>query len=219
MNKARIVIIEDEFFAAAHLRDLLLTLGYEVTGLYHSGESFLKNSDWHFDAAIVDIFLSHEVTGLEVAASLNKRMKPFIFLTANQDAHTLKDAARLGPKAYISKPFQNNDVQAALEMISLGLMPKIQIRTQQGIEELHPGDILFIQSDGAYIEIVTVNNKVVQRKLLKDIEHELPASFIRVHRSYIVNEAYVDHWSASVLRVRGYEIPVSRNFKDHKSTS
>lgn len=216
MNKIKIAIIEDEFFAAAHLRELMMSLGYEAAGIYYSGESFLKNTDWCFDAAIIDIFLADTLTGLDIAAHLNKRMKPFIFLTANQDAGTLKDAARLRPKAYISKPFHVNDVRAALEMICLGLMPKIQIRTPQGIEELHPGDILFVRSDGAYIEIVTVNNKVVQRKLLREIEHELPASFIRVHRSYIVNEAHIDHWSASILKVRGYEIPVSRSFKDQK---
>lgn len=215
MAKSRIVIIEDEFFAANHLRELLTSLGYWVVGVFHSGEDFLRSTDWNFDAAIVDIFLSDRLTGLDIAAKLNERVKPFIFLTANQDTVTLKNAARLAPKAYISKPFQTNDVRAALEIISLGLMSKIQIRAAHGVEELHPGDILFIRSDGVYIEIVTLNEKVVQRKLLKDIEQELPASFIRVHRSYIVNTAHIDQRSSTLLRLRGYEIPVSRSYREN----
>lgn len=211
MNKIKIAIIEDEFFAAAHLRGLLLSLGYEVAGVYYSGESFLKNTDWHFDAAIIDIFLSDTLTGLEIAAQLNNRMKPFIFLTANQDANTLKDAARLGPRAYISKPFQDNDVQAALEIISLGMMPSILIRTPHGTEELSTADIMFIQSDGVYIKIMTASNGcIVQRKLLKEIEPQLPPVFMRVHRSYIVNNDYIGQRTASFIRIRGHEIPVSR---------
>lgn len=214
MAKIRIAIIEDEFFAASHLRELIQSLGYRAAAVFYSGEDFLRQTDWGFDAAIVDIFLSGKITGLDIAEKLSERQKPFIFLTANQDAATLRHAARLGPKAYITKPFQTNDVQAALEMISLSLMPSIRIRTAHGNEDLHPGDILYIRSDGAYIEIVTIHQTVVQRKLLKDIEQELPSSFIRVHRSYIVNEAYIDQWTATMVRVRGHEIPVSRGFKN-----
>ncbi len=206
------VIIEDEFFAASHLQTLITSLGYQVEAVYYNAEDFLCKTNWQFDAAIVDIFLSGALTGLHIAEKLSERQKPFIFLTANQDAATLKLAARLGPRAYLSKPFQPNDVQAALEMISLNQMHHIKIRTPHGYEELHPADILFIRSDGAYIEIVTLNQTVVQRKLLKEIEQQLPPSFIRVHRSYIINKAFVEHWTASVINIKGHEIPVSRQF-------
>lgn len=213
MNKTRVVIIEDEFFAAAHLEDLLTTLGYEVCGVFYSGEDFLKHTGWDFDTAIVDIFLSGSITGLDIAEKLNGRLKPFIFLTANQDSQTLKAAARLTPKAYISKPFQQNDVQAALEIIAHGLMPKIQVRTLHGIEEISSGDIVYIQSDGVYIQIHTITGKITQRKLLKEIQDELPASFIRVHRSYLVNTQYIDKRTATTLTLRGETIPISRGYR------
>jgi len=219
MHNIKIVIIEDEFFAAAHLGSLLTSLHYEVAGTYHSGEDFLSSTDTHFDAAIVDIMLSGNITGLDIAAKLNEWMKPFIFLTANQDTRTLKDAARLGPKAYISKPFHTNDIQAALEIIALGMMPAIAVRTPKGTEELNTGDIMFIRSDGVYIEIQTTTRKIIQRKLLKEIMEELPVSFTRVHRSYLVNTGFIDHRSASHITVRGHIIPVSRSYKpgiDHE---
>ena len=206
------VIIEDEFFAASHLQTLITSLGYQVDAVYYNAEDFLRKTNWQFDAAIVDIFLSGALTGLHIAEKLSERQKPFVFLTANQDAATLKQAARLGPRAYLSKPFQPNDVQAALEMIAINRMQHLKIRTPHGYEKLHPADILFIRSDGAYIEIVTLNQTVVQRKLLKEIEQQLPPSFIRVHRSYIINKEFVDHWTASVINIKGHEIPVSRQF-------
>ena len=129
MGNTRLIIIEDEFFAANHLKDVVTDYGYWVVDMYESGEAFLKADSWEFDAAIVDIFLAEKLTGLDVAEHLVKRQKPFIFLTANQDSQTLKQAARLFPKAYISKPFKVNDVVAALEIIGQSLATKITIRT------------------------------------------------------------------------------------------
>lgn len=213
MAKIELVIIEDEFFAANHLGELLTELGYRVKAVYFSGEDFFQQTDWNFDAAIVDIFLSGKINGLEIGEELGKRNKPFVFLTANQDAHTLKAAARLAPRAYLMKPFRRGEVQAAVELIAHSLPQKIHVRVSRGIEDLAPGDILFIHSDGVYVEIVTQKEKLVQRKLLKDIEQELPASFIRVHRSYIVNSDYITTRSPATVIVAGHEIPVSRSFR------
>ena len=88
-----------------------------------------------------------------------------------------------------------------------------RLDASRGSEDLHPADILFIRSDGVYTEIVTLNETLVQRKLLKDIAQELPASFIRVHRSYIVNSDYIEQRSPATLIVRGNEIPISRSFR------
>lgn len=215
MHKARVVIIEDEFFAAEHLKDLINSLGFWVVGVYHSGEGFLKNTGWNFDAAIVDIFLSEKLNGLDVARQLKERKKPFVFLTANQDNITLREAAHLQPVSYISKPFKTNDVAAALEIIAHKLPEMLEVRGANGTEQLNPSDIIFIKSDGVYVELHTVKGMVVQRKLLKDIMSQLPDFFLRVHRSYLVNVNYLEQRSSSHLIVRGNEIPVSRGFREN----
>lgn len=215
MSNSKIIIIEDEFFAANHIRDLVISLGFRVVGVYHSGEEFLKQTDWEFDAAIVDIFLSKQLTGLEVAQHIKERQKPFIFLTANQDKKTLKDAAYLSPKAYISKPFKPNDIVAALEIISHNLSPKLRIRGAQGIELISIDQILYVKGDGAYIEIHTRDGMSLQRKLLKEIEAELPSTFVRVHRSYLVNREYINQQTAGYVIVREEKIPVSRSYREN----
>lgn len=215
MSKPRVIIIEDEFFAANHLSDLIASLGYLVTGVYHSGEEFLQKTDWKFDVAVVDIFLSKKMTGLEVAKHLSEHKIPFIFLTANQDSKTLKEAAHLSPKAYISKPFKTNDVIATLEMISYDLSPQIQIRGAHGVELINANNILFIKGDGAYVEIHTQKGMILQRKLLKEMESELPDFFTRVHRSYLVNKQYVEQRASNSLLINGNEIPVSRSYREN----
>ncbi len=215
MHKARVIIIEDEFFAAEHLKDLINSLGFWVIGVYHSGEDFLSNTAWNFDAAIVDIFLSAKLSGLDIGKKLKEHKKPFVFLTANQDAKTLREAAHLQPVSYITKPFKPNDVAAALEIIAHRLPKMLEVRGANGIEKLNPNDIIFIKSDGVYVELHTVNGMVVQRKLLKEIIGQLPDFFLRVHRSYLVNINFIEQRSSSHLILKGHEIPVSRSFREN----
>lgn len=215
MSKNQVVIIEDEFFVASHLKDLVVDFGYEVVGVYYSGEDFLEQTDWQFDTAIIDIFLSEELSGLDIAEKIKEKNKPFIFLTANQDTDTLKKAARLEPKAYITKPFKINDISAALEIISYSLPNKIEITGANGKTYINPSDIVFVKSDGVYIEIQTHEKSIIQRKLLKDIIDELPNNFVRVHRSYLVNTNYIEQRQPHQVTVKGQKIPVSRNFKEN----
>lgn len=213
MHKAKIIIIEDEFFAATHLKDLVNQLGFWVVDVYHSGEDFLKNTNWNFDAAIVDIFLSGKLSGLDLAGKMKEHNKAFIFLTANQDSKTLKEAARLQPVSYITKPFKANDVVAALEIVAHRLPKMLEIRGVNGVELLNPNDVMFIKSDGVYVEIHARKGMVVQRRLLKELMDVLPDYFIRVHRSYLVNSHYISQKSANHLMVQDTQIPISRSFK------
>ncbi|NOQ75075.1 MAG: response regulator [Crocinitomix sp.] len=114
----RLIIIEDEFFAANHLNNLVTSLDYKVQGIYHSGEDFLQETDWEFDAALLDIILEKDLSGLDVAAVLKKKGIPFIFLTANEDDSTLQRASKLSPSAYLTKPFKNIDVSASLSILA-----------------------------------------------------------------------------------------------------
>ncbi|MFY9243032.1 MAG: response regulator [Polaribacter sp.] len=119
----KVIIIEDEMFALMHLKKIISSLGYTVVETYYNAEDFLNEPNWNFDVAIVDILLSGKLTGLDVAKEIKKKRKPFIFLTANQDSFTINEAAKLAPAAYLSKPFQNAEVEAALIMLKLKIKP------------------------------------------------------------------------------------------------
>ena len=213
MCKKKVVIIEDEFFVAHELAKLVENSGFEVMESFHSAEAFLKGDKWNFDVALVDVFLADQMTGFELAEHFNRRNKSFIFVTANQDKAALETAANLGPKAFVAKPFKDVDVEAALKIAVHQLPQNIRVMTHRGAENICADDVLFIKSEGAYIHIQTTSNNLVQRKLLKEIEGELGQSFIRVHRSYIVNRKLIKAQNSSHVMVGDFEVPLSRNFK------
>src|SRR5690554_3758706 len=110
MNK-RAVIVEDEYFAANHLKKILNKNGYDVVAMYHDGESVLKDLQFLKDTIfLLDIQLTKGVSGVNLAIELNKRNIPFIFITANTEEGTFKEAIVTKPVAYISKPFKELDI-------------------------------------------------------------------------------------------------------------
>ena len=57
---------------------------------------------------------------------------------------------------------------------------------------------------------------------MDDLERILDKEqFVRVHRSYLVNLAYVDHFSAKYIIITGIEnaVPIGRTYREHFETS
>lgn len=77
-------------------------------------------------------------------------------------------------------------------------------------------EITHIKSHGHYLLINVNQNKkpIIERITFEEILNKLPDSFIRIHRSYIVNTAFVTKYnSTNVWLNYTLELPLSRTFK------
>lgn len=94
--------------------------------------------------------------------------------------------------------------------------PKIKITSASKIELVSTHLITFCKAAGDYVEINLQDKK--QRLFsgnLKELESQLPITFLRVHRSYIVNTDFITSLkntasSGSLLLQNGDQVPVSR---------
>src|SRR4051812_41419902 len=95
----RILIVEDERITAEHLHDVLMDLGYEVTGLVSSGaEAIAKVQELQPDLALMDIRIQGPMDGTETARILRERFDvPVVYLTAHADRETLNRAKGAAP--------------------------------------------------------------------------------------------------------------------------
>lgn len=67
-------------------------------------------------------------------------------------------------------------------------LERVVVKTGQRIHVILTPEIVYIQSDGDYVQIVTDQNKFLKEDTMKYFEANLPDNlFVRVHRSYIVN--------------------------------
>lgn len=103
------MIVEDQVYIGEDLRDRLKR--FDVLGPFTNGMDALKAP--RPDLAILDIDLSDDMTGMDVAEQLNKEQEvPVIFLTKVQDDQNVYDriSAFNFPVYYISKPVSTNEL-------------------------------------------------------------------------------------------------------------
>ncbi len=107
MNKARIIVVEDENIVARDLAMSLEDMGYEVTSVTGRGEEAVRRSgEERPDLVLMDIVLSGKMDGIEAADLIRTRLGiPVIYLSAHSDPMTLERAKLTEPSGYLIKPF------------------------------------------------------------------------------------------------------------------
>ena len=75
-------------------------------------------------------------------------------------------------------------------------------------------DVLFIESLKDYVKVVTKDKSIVSKQSISAIEESLPEeAFLRIHRSFIVALSKIETFTAGVVQIGKYELPVSRSYR------
>ncbi|WAC14822.1 sigma 54-interacting response regulator [Dyadobacter pollutisoli] len=115
--KKKILIVEDQFIEANHLRIMLERAGYEVSGIARSVEQAEEQVAKEAPALVLlDIFLTGTRTGIELAEQLREANIPFIYLSANSNEEILNAAKATHPNGFLVKPFREKDLLVALQI-------------------------------------------------------------------------------------------------------
>jgi DNA-binding response OmpR family regulator len=92
----KILIAEDEAYIAESIYQMLMQFGYEpleTAGNVTKAIDYIETLTPQL--AIVDIHIGENYSGFTVAAALNEKNIPFIFLTALYDKETISRASNL----------------------------------------------------------------------------------------------------------------------------
>lgn len=118
MSKKKILIVEDERITAEDLKMTLQKLGYDISGIASSSDTFYACiSNNTPDLILMDIFIKGEKDGIQLASEIKEKYKiPVIYLTAYSDASILERAQITEPFGYILKPFQERELHSNIEM-------------------------------------------------------------------------------------------------------
>lgn len=234
-KKIKIMVVEDDFIIATDISESLEEMGFEVCATLESGEEAVnKIGEYHPDIILMDVNLAGNLDGIETVNQINKtNPTPVIFLTANNDHLTFERAKNTEPFAYITKPFDTADLQRAIELAvdkfqkqdeeyqqfnqkkSL-LKDRIFIKVKDKLLKIDVSEILWIEADRNYCELVTKEKKYLVSSNLKNLAEKLKhqEAFFRTHRSYIVNLHHIESVSELYLNVHQKQIPIGRSFKE-----
>jgi DNA-binding NtrC family response regulator len=115
--KEKVLIVEDEFVEANYLRGMLERAGYLVCGVARSVEKARQLVEREKPGLVLlDIFLSGEGTGIDLARQLKEQNIAFIYLSANSNETILNLAKATEPYGFLVKPFRENDLLVTLEI-------------------------------------------------------------------------------------------------------
>jgi CheY-like chemotaxis protein len=118
MDKAKILVVEDEAIVAMDIANTLKKIGHEVTDAVPSGDQAITSVKANRpDVIMMDIGLQGAMDGIETAERIRSQFSiPVIFLTAYIDEKTLERAKVTAPCGYLTKPFEENDLRIAIEV-------------------------------------------------------------------------------------------------------
>jgi len=129
--KQQVLIVEDEFIVANHLRTILTKADYEVCGIAASVEEARvivekKKPTW----VLLDIFLQQGSMGTDLGEYLNDKGIAFIYISANTNFEILEKAKATQPYGFLVKPFQERDLLTMMEIARDKHLNQIQLNQQ-----------------------------------------------------------------------------------------
>jgi len=133
MKDINILIVEDESIVAMEIESYIKKLRYTVVDTCSdSTDVFTLIEDQSIDIILMDICIKGELDGVETATIIKKNHPhiEIIFLTAHLDDYNVDRAIELNPTAYLSKPFNREELRVFLK-IALRKIDKESSHTQE----------------------------------------------------------------------------------------
>ena len=115
-----VLIVEDEIIAMQYLKGILQSLN--ITSIFEAKNA--KDAEHiinlvKIDLVFMDINIQGVIDGIECAKRLNQSyFLPIIFTTAHNDSETIKETSQTNIFGYLSKPFDEKDVEIALSIVT-----------------------------------------------------------------------------------------------------
>lgn len=235
------VIIDDESRAVTILEMVVTEYceGVEIAGkAYNINDGIEEIRKKQPDLIFLDIEMP-DGNGFDVLKAFPDRNFDVVFVTAYN--HYALKAIKYSAADYILKPVDIEEVKTAIEKIRnrksspgavfpdlnelmlnirAGAVRRIAVPSSDGSEFINVDDIMYIEAERSYCNIVLVNDKkMLVSKNLSNIEELLPHDiFFRIHKSFLINincmKKYYRTDGGYVEMTDGKKMSIARNKKD-----
>ena len=209
-DRLTILAVDDERTQLADLARLLRSFPVveDVECAFDGHEALIMASAHRYDAIFLDVRMP-DIDGLELGRVLTRFALPpqLVFVSAYDGAAV--DAFELRALDYLRKPVSRRRVEEALGRVVAAIEAappgngQLHATPQQAPESdmiavanthggatrlISRGQVLYVQSHGDFVRIVTEDGRYLLRATLSEIERRWePFGFVRVHRQYVAN--------------------------------
>ena len=225
----QIVICDDNREDLTNLEKLLLEYNTYCPDIRFEIEKFLDASillnkiqkDKLADIYILDIIMSN-ISGIDLGSQIRKmNSKSIIIYVTTSDGFAM-DAYDIHAIRYLLKPIQKNDFFEAMDYALSSYMDikseaVFLVKTKEGLVSTPYSKIEYIENSARKLEIhLAGGEKITSIFIRKSFDEEIKElinerSFIRVHKSFLVNLRYVKKLTRNdIIMDSGINIPISR---------
>lgn len=232
MIKIRAIAVDDEPHALTILEQYASKLpNIEMLATFQSplkALPYLEENE--VDLLFLDIQMP-ELTGLQFLNILQK--KPRVILTTAYSDYAL-EGYEYNVADYLLKPFSFERFIKAVQKINLTPTPVIKVTNEQTevpasnkktifikgdaknkFYQIEKSEITFIEGMRNYVSIYQKNGeRIVTLQNMKSLEEQLEsASFLRIHKSYLVNMNQVEMVEGNSVKIAGKQLPIGGSYR------
>lgn len=190
----------------------------QLYGVYESATSAIKDGNLaQADIIFLDVEMP-EITGIQLAKNLDLKTD-LVFISQSKEYAV--DAFNMNATDYLHKPISYDRF---LESVN-------RVRSKGVREDASNSEWLFLRAGGSWCKVlfsdinhIKANNNTVliytregskeYNIKLGELQNKLPHEFIKVHRSYIINQNSIVEVDREFVRVGSKSVPVSRTYVD-----
>ncbi|GAB5408558.1 MAG: LytTR family DNA-binding domain-containing protein [Balneolaceae bacterium] len=149
--------------------------------------------------------------------------KPDIIFTTAHSEYAIK-SYEVEAIDYLLKPFDFSRFLLAATKVKnkrVENLPSIKkdflfLNTGSSKQKILVEEILYVESDGNYVNYVTKNEELLVRSSFKEVLSELPSHlFVQVQRSFVVALKWINKVENNHIYLMDREIPIGSTFKEH----
>jgi DNA-binding LytR/AlgR family response regulator len=219
----RTLIIDDEPRAIALLEQYLAHFAdFTVVGTFRNGlKAFEFMQREPVELIFLDINMPH-LTGISLARMINPAVS-VIFTTAF--AEFAAESYEVSAVDYLLKPISlERFTQAIAKVLTTRATPPAQapgtaeptvvlVKSGTEVHRIDIDSILYLEKDGNYLTYHLADRRVLARASTAEALAALPAYFVRVHKSYIVNTRRITVVRKEELGVGEVWIPIGASYR------
>jgi len=90
----------------------------------------------------------------------------------------------------------------------------LYVKSDRKTVKLKISEVTYIEGLNNYIIIHTHQQKYIVYSSLSDIQKKLDHSFIRIHKSFVINKRFITSYNREIVEVTGVELPIGKSYKE-----
>lgn len=215
------IIVDDEPRAIELLKGYLTHFNaIELVATFRNGlKAFELLTQQKIDLVLLDINMPY-LSGISLSKMIGKDTK-VIFTTAHPEFAV--ESYEVQALDYLLKPISFERFSMAITKLlpgnketgGAGELPEfLLIKSGSKMHRIKPADILYLEKEGNYMTYHLVDQKIMSRSSIAAAMENLPAYFLQIHKSFVVNTLQVTLLEKDEIVINHAVIPIGATYKE-----